>query len=51
MKKPSTKLKELKFDLHFWQMMVRIDVTSLQRTRAKCKKIAAKMRALQKDIK
>ena len=42
-----TLLKELRAELHYWQMMARIDAKALKRTREKCKEIATKMRSLQ----
>jgi hypothetical protein len=44
MKKSQTVIKELRQELHYWQMRVRMDMHSLGRTRAKCKAIAAQMR-------
>jgi len=49
MKTNKTLIKELRAELHYWQMMVRIDIRSLKATRQKCREIAAKMRALQKN--
>jgi hypothetical protein len=47
MKTNKTLLKELRAELHHWQMIARMDARSLKRTREKCKEIATKMRALQ----
>ncbi len=47
MKTNKTLLKELRAELHYWQMMARMDARSLVRTREKCKEIATKMRGLQ----
>jgi hypothetical protein len=47
MKKPATLLKELKKELHYHQMMVRIDIRATKAGVAKCKEIATKMRELQ----
>jgi phosphoribosylcarboxyaminoimidazole (NCAIR) mutase len=44
MKKSQTVIKELRKELHYWQMRVRMDIKSLHRTQAKCKEIAAQMR-------
>jgi len=46
MKTNKTLLKELRAELHYWQMRVRMDVKSLERTKERCKGSAAKMRAL-----
>lgn len=51
MKTNKTLIKELRAELHHWQMMYRMDLKSLARTKAKVKEIAAKMRALQKGVK
>ena len=50
-KKNKTLLKELRAELHYWQMRVRMDIRSLERTKEKVKEIGAKMRALQKGVK
>lgn len=47
MKMTKTLLKELRAELHYWQMMARMDARSLVRTKEKCKEIGRKMRALQ----
>jgi hypothetical protein len=51
MKKNKTLIRELRKDLHYWQMQVRMDVRSLRASRAKCKIIGEKMRELQKGVK
>ncbi len=51
MKKNKTLLKELRKELHYWQMRYRQDVWSLENTRVKCKLIGEKMRELQKGVK
>jgi hypothetical protein len=48
MKKTKTVLKELRAELHYWQMRARIDARSLKGTREKVKEIAARMRQAQK---
>lgn len=47
MKTNKTLIKEMRGELRYWQMMVRLDIRSLKLTRIKCKEIAAKMRQLQ----
>jgi len=47
MKQNKTLIKELRAELHYWQMIARMDARSLKATRAKCKEIATKMRELQ----
>lgn len=47
MKKNKTLLKELREELHYWQMRARMNANSLRRTREKVKEIGAKMRDLQ----
>lgn len=49
MKTKKTRLKELRAELRHWQMICRLDVRSLQRTREKCKEIGAKMRQVQSE--
>lgn len=49
MKKSSTILKELRKELRHWQGQYRMDLQSLERTRAKCKVIGALMRQVQKE--
>lgn len=49
MKKPSTVLKELRKELHHWQGQYRMDLKSLERTRAKCKTIGTLMREVQRE--
>lgn len=47
LKTNKTLIKELRAELHHWQMVYRMEVAGLKRTREKCKEIARKMRALQ----
>lgn len=49
MKKNKTTIKALRGELHYWQMMVRLDVRSLKLTRGKVEEIATKMRRLQRE--
>lgn len=49
MKKNKTLIRELRAELHYFQMQARIDARSLKSSRAKCKEIAAQMRELQSD--
>jgi hypothetical protein len=49
MKTSKTKIKELRQELHFHQMMVRVDLRAARAGVAKCKEIAAKMRELQRQ--
>lgn len=49
-KRPSTILKELRVELEYWQMRVRIDVRSLRGSMRKAKSIAAQMRKQQRKI-
>jgi hypothetical protein len=51
MKTKKTLLKELRAELHYWQSRVRMDIASLERTKQRAREIAAKMRAVQKDVK
>lgn len=46
-----TLLKELRAELHHWQMIARMEAKGLKATREKCKKIGARMRKLQKGVK
>lgn len=48
MKRPATRIKELRADLRFAQMHVRQDLAALRRSIAKVQEIAARMRSLQK---
>jgi len=48
MKTAKTKIKELRKELRYHQMMVRVDLRAVRAGVAKCKEIAAKMRELQK---
>lgn len=41
-------LKELRQDLHYYQMMVRVDLHAARAGMEKCREIAKKMRELQK---
>jgi hypothetical protein len=43
--------RELMEELHYWQARVRMDIHSLERTRAKCKEVAGRLRARRKYIK
>jgi hypothetical protein len=43
------RLAALRSDLRHWQMMVRMDVTSLRATRARVKEIGAAMRKVQAE--
>jgi len=47
MKRNKTLIKELRFELRYWQMIARQEARWLKQTRAKCKTVAAKMRKLQ----
>lgn len=47
MKKKSTLLKEQREELRYWQMMYRLSLHSLERTKEKVKEIARKMREIQ----
>lgn len=47
-KRPQTKIKELAEDLHYHQMMNRVDLASYRLGAKKVKQIAAEMRKLQK---
>ncbi len=38
------RLRELREELRYWQMRVRMDTKSLARTKAKCKEVGAKYR-------
>lgn len=49
MKQNKTIIKELRQELHYQQMMVRVDLRALRAGVRKCKEIAAKMRALQNE--
>jgi hypothetical protein len=46
-KTAKTQIRELRAELHYWQMRVRMDMKSLQGTKEKCKEIGMKLRALQ----
>jgi hypothetical protein len=47
MKTNKTLIKELRAELHDWQMRVRMDMKSLERTKERAREIAMKMRKLQ----
>ena len=47
MKTSKTLIKELRQNLNYHQMMVRVDLNAARAGVRKCKEIAAKMRALQ----
>jgi len=47
MKTNKTLIKELRVELHYWQMRVRMDMKSLERTKERCKEIAMQMREVQ----
>lgn len=49
MKKNKTLIRELKKALHYYQMMVRIDMRAVQAGKAKCRLIAEIMRELQRQ--
>lgn len=49
MKKNSTLIKELRKELHHWQMIARMELRSLKATREKCKAIGKQMRKLQEQ--
>lgn len=42
-------MRELRADLHYYQMMVRVDVRALKASIRKCKEVGAKMRELQEE--
>ena len=46
MKTNKTLMKELRVELRYWQMIVRMDMKSLARTKARCKEVAMKMREM-----
>jgi hypothetical protein len=50
MKKNSTALRELREELHYWQMQAKMEARWLAGSRRKCHEIGAKMRALQAPI-
>lgn len=47
MKQNKTLIKELRQELHYHQMMVRVDLRAVRAGVRKCKEIGAKMRVLQ----
>ena len=49
MKKNRTLIKELRQELHYWQMIARQEARLLKKTRAKCRNIGAQMRKLQQE--
>jgi hypothetical protein len=49
MKTNKTKIKELRQELRYHQMMVRVDLRAVRAGIAKCKEIAAKMREAQRQ--
>jgi hypothetical protein len=51
MKRPATRIKELRLDLAYWQERARMDARCLCSSIEKVKEIAAKMRAVQKENK
>jgi len=51
MKTNKTLIKELRLQLHYHQMLLRVDLRVVRASIAKCKEIAARMRQLQKDVK
>jgi hypothetical protein len=50
MKKNKTLIKEIRKDLHYHQMMVRVDLRAARRGMQKCRELAEKMRRLQKGV-
>lgn len=48
MKTTKTLIKELRQELHYHQIMVRVDIRAAKAGMNKCKEIAAKMRELQR---
>jgi hypothetical protein len=48
MKKPETIIKELRQELRYHQMMVRVDLRAVRAGMKKCKEIAARMREAQR---
>lgn len=51
MKTNKTKIKELKTELHHWQMIYRMEIKGLKATREKVKSIAACLRATHRQAK
>lgn len=49
MKQNKTLIKDLRRELRFHQMMVRVDLRAVKAGKEKCKEIAAKMRKLQQE--
>jgi hypothetical protein len=48
-KSRSLQLRELRADLRYYQMMVRVDARALKASIRKCKELGEKMRELQKE--
>ena len=48
-KSRSLRLRELRADLHYYQIMARVDARALKASIRKCKEIGAKMRELQEE--
>jgi len=48
-KRPGTLIKELRTELRYFQMMYRIEIRWLRKSRDRIEKIAAKMRSIQKE--
>lgn len=48
MKQSKTLIKELRKELHYQQLMLRVDLRAVKAGIARCKEIGARMRALQK---
>ena len=51
MKTNKTLIKELRQELHYHQVMVRVDIRAVKAGIRKCKEIGAKMKELQKGLK
>ena len=49
MKTKKTRIRELRGVLRYWQMMVRMDIKSLERTKNRCKEVAEQLRKLQAE--
>jgi len=47
MKRPETRLRELRAELRYWQGQARFEARCLKASRENCKVIAAKMREVQ----
>jgi hypothetical protein len=48
-KSRSLVMREMRADLHFYQLQVRVDIRALKASIRKCKEIGAKMRELQEE--